>query len=91
MAAGSARVSKQTCRDCKWTVYVVVIDGKLVATDPELVAVIPYDGSPRRIFARRIHAELCATRKLEREKREWIKAQKRLKKPKFGLGSGPGL
>jgi hypothetical protein len=61
---------KNTCQSCNRTVMLVEIGGEMVATDPELINVVPAthvqgDGSggirmsTRTTPARRIHAERC--------------------------------
>lgn len=59
-AGGSARTQKATCSKCKRTVYVVIVDGVRVETDPELISVIPFEVHPaKKIMARRSHGEMC--------------------------------
>lgn len=81
LAGSSARTRKHTCAKCKRTVYVVVIDGARVETDPELISVVPFDGAPRKIMARRSHAEMCTRYQIEDEKRA---AKAKLRKPLSG-------
>lgn len=69
---------KQTCRECNRTVYIVLIDGKRVATDPDLISVIPL-GQTLRLQARRVHAEMCLRYKSEAERIKAIAAAKRSK------------
>lgn len=63
-------MAMSTCRDCKRIVMMVRLDGSLVATDPELINVVPAQhvsgpsgGSVRMgtntTPARRLHAERC--------------------------------
>ncbi len=63
-------MAKSTCRDCNRIVMLVRVDGTLVATDPELINVVPAQhvmgagGSSVRMAtqttpARRLHAERC--------------------------------
>lgn len=63
-------MAKNTCRDCNRTIVLVRVGGELVATDPELINVVPArhvmgpsGGSVRMAEsttpARRLHAEKC--------------------------------
>lgn len=83
-------IDKRTCQKCNRTVYVVVIDGVKVETDPELIAVVPFGVSPAtEILARRKHSELCMKYQsdaarlaaLQVAKREGKLEAKALKKP----------
>jgi hypothetical protein len=66
-------------------VYLVVIDGVRIETDPELITVIPFEGAPRKIMARRSHAEMCMRYQSEAARIAAAaaarKAQAQLKKP----------
>lgn len=78
-------MAKNTCRDCKRMVILVRLDGELVATDPELINVVPAQhvmgsngGSVRMAAAatpaRRLHAERCETYQDE-ARRERMRAE----------------
>jgi hypothetical protein len=77
IAAGSSkRTSKSTCRKCNRTVYVVQIAGELVTTDPELIAVVAFEGVPtQQLLARRVHSEMCLRYVVEADR---IKARRAL-------------
>lgn len=69
IAGGSKKTIKHTCGECKRTVYVVTLpDGERVFVDPELITVVPFEGSPKKITARRSHKELCYRYQLDNEK-----------------------
>jgi hypothetical protein len=65
-----------TCQSCSRTVRLVPVDGRLVAVDPEVIAVVPAGrhggtlSSATAMTGRRLHAELCDTyaRESERQK-----------------------
>ena len=65
-----------TCQNCARTVRMVPVDGRLVAVDPEVIAVVPAGphgnalASATAVTGRRMHAELCDTyaREAQREK-----------------------
>src|SRR5689334_13723688 len=69
---------KQTCRECNRTIYIVEIDGKRVATDPDLISVVPL-GQTLRLQARRVHAEQCLRYQSEAAKIKALAAAKRNK------------
>ncbi len=51
---------KTVCRKCTRTVHIVEIDGQRLELDPELVGVVEFEArTPKRILARRVHADLC--------------------------------
>lgn len=93
-------MAKNTCRDCNRNVVMVRIGGNLVATDPELIMVVPArerTPSPRaeqsgivmasrQTFARRVHAERCADYK-EQDRRDRLSAEMREYNRKHG-GAG---
>lgn len=69
IASGSKRTIKHTCQECRRTVYVVTLpDGARVYVDPELMTVVPFEGAPRKITARRSHSELCLQYQLKNER-----------------------
>jgi hypothetical protein len=85
-----AQVKKSTCHQCSHTVHLVPVDGRLVAVDPEVIAVIPAGEHGGAISTgqltngRRVHAELCGTyvqqrssEKLKREMRAFNRRGKR--------------
>ena len=78
---------KSTCQACKRTVLMVPIAGELVATDPELINVVPAthvtgDGSggirmsQRTTPARRLHVERCSDY-VEQARREKLAREQR--------------
>lgn len=82
----SRRTQKSTCRRCNRTVIVVEVDGQKVEADPELLNVVPIDGAPAFVMARRAHADLCDTyqreaekAKLREEQRKWKEKRERKK------------
>ncbi|MEJ7604534.1 MAG: hypothetical protein WKG01_42155 [Kofleriaceae bacterium] len=75
IAAGSERIWKQTCRECRNTVYLVKIGDKLVATEPDRDRGRRWR-STARINARRLHVETA--QRSSSEKREWKAAQKKV-------------
>lgn len=88
-------MSKATCQDCKRTVLLVPIAGELVATDPELINVVPAThsqtdggGSSIRMAhqttpARRLHAERCEGYR-EADRRSALQAEMRAYNQKHG-------
>ncbi len=78
--ASARGVNKNTCGKCSRTVYVVVIEGERVATDPELIAVVP-KGRKERILAHRVHGELCDRYRLEADKKAFALAQRKASNP----------
>lgn len=50
---------RAVCNKCNRSVFVVVIEGDRVMVDAELITVIPFDGEPAKIRARRSHSETC--------------------------------
>lgn len=70
------RTAKSTCRKCNRTVVVLEIEGRKVETDPELINVVPLDGEPTFVMARRAHADLCE-RYQETARKERILAEQR--------------
>lgn len=81
---------KSTCNRCNRNILLVRVGGDLVATDPELMSVIPAtDRQPsprseqsriemahRQTFARRLHAERCDSYQ-EQDRRDRILAEQR--------------
>lgn len=84
--------SKETCRRCSRTVHIVMVAGKLVAVDPEVIAVIPSGQCGETVAVkapvtgRRIHAELCEgyrqAEERERNRRELAAYNRKAKRPK---------
>jgi hypothetical protein len=79
--AGSQPIVKTTCVKCKRTIYVHVIAGAKVATDPEHIGVAtkPSKGvEARRLVAHRVHdVEMCTRYVAEAERAAERKAAKR--------------
>lgn len=80
-----------TCKLCLQAVHIVAgEDGKRVAVDPEIIAVIPAAGGGGAlstapvITGRRVHAELCSTYAARREK-DRLKREQRVYRRKEGL------
>lgn len=74
-------LEKRTCQKCSRTVYVVLIDGVKVETDPELIAVVPFEVSPAtEILARRKHSELCMKYQSEAARLKALHEAKRAQK-----------
>lgn len=81
-------MARTTCRDCNRNIMMARVGGELVATDPELITVVPArnetrgDGEPRirmaesSTFARRLHSERCSEYQ-EQARRERIAAEMR--------------
>lgn len=67
---------KQICRECNHTVYLVLVEGKRLITDPDLILVVPLGGTVA-LQARRIHSEQCLRYKSEAERLKAIAALKR--------------
>lgn len=71
IAGSSRRTLKATCPKCRRTVVVVEIDGAKIATDPELMTVVPFEVKPSvKILARRSHDENCERYRVEEERRK---------------------
>lgn len=90
-------MAKATCPDCKRIVIMAEIGGTLVATDPELMTVVParQRSSPSsdlpsirmahtQTYARRVHAERCADYQ-EQARRDRIAADLRAFNRKHGI------
>lgn len=89
---------KTTCRDCNRNVLLVRVGGELVATDPELMSVVPaqnkmYQGSDsgsrvvmgtKATYARRLHSERCSEY-VEAARRDRIAADLRAFNKKNGI------
>lgn len=76
--AAGRRTNKTTCRKCERTVIVETVDGVTVETDPELIAVIPFESKPaKRITARRLHGEMCHVYRTQAERKKAKAAAKR--------------
>lgn len=71
------RTNKSTCRKCNRTVIVLEIQGRKVETDPELINVVPLDGDPAFVMARRAHADLCERYQLDNQKQRLTEEKKR--------------
>lgn len=80
-------MARTTCRDCNRNIMMARVGGELVATDPELITVVPArnearSGEPRirmaesSTFARRLHSERCMEYQ-EQARRERIAAEMR--------------
>lgn len=79
--AAGRRTNKTTCRKCERTVIVEVIDGVTLETDPELIAVVPFETKPaKRITARRVHGEMCHVYRTQADRKKLKAAAARLKK-----------
>lgn len=68
---------KQVCRECNRTVYLVMIDGARVITDPDLIMVVTAEGVRIRIQARRVHGEMCLRYQSEAAKLKALQEAKR--------------
>jgi hypothetical protein len=70
-------------------VIILEIDGRKVETDPELINVVPLDGAPEFLMARRAHADNCERYVIEAEKRKFRDEERaKLKKAAFAGGVG---
>jgi hypothetical protein len=92
-------MSRPTCKDCHRNVVLVRVGDGLVATDPELIMVIPASNrvpsqdtaqdlprivmASRQTFARRLHSELCQSYQ-DRARRERIADEQRAYNKKNG-------
>lgn len=68
--------TKATCGACHSTIYMVEINGMRVATDSELISVVPVNAG-RREHARQIHAETCIRHQREYTRRTLAAERKR--------------
>ena len=59
LAAGSAKLIKQTCRKCNRTIYVYVIDGVRYETDTELITIVGDAKPSLTIRGRVMHGGNC--------------------------------
>lgn len=80
-------VKKTTCRKCNRMVHLMVVAGKTVVTDTELIAVVVMGkggGPPPHTdtsHAKRLHAELCLTYQSEFERKKAQAALRRGARP----------
>lgn len=68
ISPGGGRTKKTTCAKCKRTVVIAATADGEIATDPELITVIEFSGSHRKLLARRAHGELCTRYQIEGER-----------------------
>lgn len=68
--------TKNTCPKCKRTVRIVVIDGRKVETDTELISVV-VQGVKRVDVAHRVHGELCDSHRIAAEKKAFFIANRK--------------
>lgn len=89
-----AQSSTTVCSSCSRTVRIVPVDGKMVAVDPEVIAVVPVGRHGGTLAAassttgRRVHAELCETYQRDdrrQERRKEIAAYEKKQGKRRGL------
>lgn len=81
IASRSARVQKSVCGKCQRTIYITVIAGERIACDPELMSVVPFEGAPAKILARRIHGEMCLRYQSDAERKKALASARRKAPP----------
>ena len=68
------RIRKSTCQLCERNVHIVLVDGRALAVDPEVIAVVAAGlhggvlSDASLMNGRRVHAELCDTYRQNRER-----------------------
>lgn len=59
---------KTLCGECSKPVQMIRVGGEMLAVDPEIMAVVATGQSGARITGRRVHADLCGTYKIAKER-----------------------
>ena len=77
IASSSKRAIKSTCKKCLRTVYLVQIGPDKITLDPELITVIPFEGAPAKVLARRSHNEMCLKYQSDAARKKALASAKR--------------